>query len=266
MLCAKFSPKLDAVETKLGFLLPILKNKVDALEKRLRANSLMTHMRMWETQRTRWWTQHYLPSWGGDVASVLMWCNLSRISLMLGFSVICWFCRLRLSRFVLNLSIEIFPPHGWISPLSRFCLRAWIIDASYFPASLCLQQENLFFRILSAINAHPRNISCRHLAKLVQPWLVFCTNRMMFNHFTDRNNRPLPGGYALFRSEHLHSIPIATVQQTFFLLLCGPVFQQYHSSQIDEALMYKDSMISFHRICQIPMHCHGNNFRLVWRL
>ena len=37
-----------------------------------------------------------------------------------GFSVICWFCRLRLSRFALKFSTEIFTPHGVLPPWSGF--------------------------------------------------------------------------------------------------------------------------------------------------
>ena len=52
-----------------------------------------------------------------------------------------------------------------------------------------------------------------------------------------------------------HPSLIATVQQTSLLLFCVPLFWQYHSSRIDEVSKFGDSMIIFHRICQIPMNC-----------
>ena len=36
------------------------------------------------------------------------------------FSVICWFCQLRLSRFTMKLSAEIFAPYGWFRIWSKF--------------------------------------------------------------------------------------------------------------------------------------------------
>ena len=42
------------------------------------------------------------------------------------------------------------------------------------------------------------------------------------------------------------------VQQTSLLLFCVLLFWQAHSSRIEEVLKSGDSMISLHRICQIP--------------
>ena len=52
-----------------------------------------------------------------------------------------------------------------------------------------------------------------------------------------------------------HLSRIVTVQQTFLLLLCVPLFQQYHSSKIGEVSKFDGSMINLHKICQIPMTC-----------
>ena len=51
-----------------------------------------------------------------------------------------------------------------------------------------------------------------------------------------------------------HPSLIATILQTS-LLFFVPLFQQHHSSRIDEVLAYNDSMIRLHRICQIPVRC-----------
>ena len=50
--------------------------------------------------------------------------TLDRPEIGAGFSVISWFCRLRLHRFTLNFSTEIFTPHGRFSPCSGFSLHS----------------------------------------------------------------------------------------------------------------------------------------------
>ena len=52
-----------------------------------------------------------------------------------------------------------------------------------------------------------------------------------------------------------HPILIATLQQMFLLLLFVLLFPQFHSYRIDELLMFDESMIDLHRICQIPKNC-----------
>ena len=66
-------------------------------------------------------------------------------------------------------------------------------------------------------------------------------------HFADGNSIPQN------QPTIFHPSLIATVQQTFLLLFCVPLFQPYHSSRIDEVSKFDDSMIDLHRICQIPM-------------
>ena len=46
-----------------------------------------------------------------------------------------------------------------------------------------------------------------------------------------------------------------TVQQTFLLLFCAPLFQQHHLFRNGEVLKFDDSMIDLHKIFQIPMNC-----------
>ena len=45
------------------------------------------------------------------------------------------------------------------------------------------------------------------------------------------------------------------------LLVCVPLSQQYHLSRIDGALMYNDSRVILHKLCQIPKNCQKNDFR-----
>ena len=47
-----------------------------------------------------------------------------------------------------------------------------------------------------------------------------------------------------------HPSLIEKIQQTFLLSLCVPLFQPFHSSQIDGVLKYNDSMIGLHKMCQ----------------
>ena len=110
-------------------------------------------------------------------------------------------------------------------------------------------------------------------------WLVFCRNRVIFNHWTKLDIWPFERfskasfiwGFPI-RQEILnvhqignstpynqptifHPSLIATVQQTFLLLLCVLLFRQSRSSRIDDVSKFDDSMVSLHRICQIPMNC-----------
>ena len=48
---------------------------------------------------------------------------------------------------------------------------------------------------------------------------------------------------------------IATVQQTFLLLLFVPLFQQYHLSLYGEVLTYNDTRIGLHKLCHILWNC-----------
>ena len=52
-----------------------------------------------------------------------------------------------------------------------------------------------------------------------------------------------------------HPDPIATVLQTYLLLLCALLTQQSHLFPIGELLTYNDSRIDIHKICQIPTTC-----------
>ena len=64
-----------------------------------------------------------------------------------------------------------------------------------------------------------------------------------------------------------HPSPIATVQQTSHLIFCVPLSQQYLSSRINEVFRFDDSMITLHKICQMPMELSvQNDFALFWRL
>ena len=62
-----------------------------------------------------------------------------------------------------------------------------------------------------------------------------------------RSFHHLPGDLEYFADSGFFSSKLsATVQQTYLLLFCVPLFQQYHSSQIDVVSKFDDSMIDFH--------------------
>ena len=95
------------------------------------------------------------------------------------------------------------------------------------------------------------------LTKLVEPWLVFCRNRMRFNHRTERYDW---ASEWFSKSPLTRCLPIChwisppffiqaqwAIQQTSFLLFFIPLFQQYHSSQIDEVSTFDDSMLDLSR-------------------
>ena len=88
MLCAKYSPKLHAVETdEVGaFHCLFWRTKWMRGKRKLRAETPKTQKCTWDAQETQWslwWTQHQLPFSGSDTASVLMCCNRCKTSLML---------------------------------------------------------------------------------------------------------------------------------------------------------------------------------------
>ena len=58
-------------------------------------------------------------------------------------------------------------------------------------------------------------------------------------------------------SAHLFFRPsqIVTILVMFLLLLLVQLVQQYLLSQLDEVLMFGDSTLILHRICQIPVNC-----------
>ena len=70
--------------------------------------------------------------------------TLDRPEVGTGFSVICWFCRLRLSRFALNFSTEIFTPYKLFHPqrgYSEFAVSSW-----QFCCAICnLEYEFIIF-------------------------------------------------------------------------------------------------------------------------
>ena len=133
------------------------------------------------------------------------------------------------------------------------------------------------FQIPPASNAYPRNMPGKTF--LPNWWSLdwsraeigYCCpkkNHQAFEWFYKspftRSFHHLPGGLGHFAD--FNSIPqnqptifhpslIATAQQTSQPLFCVPLFQQYHSSQIDEVSKFDDSMINLHMICRIPTNC-----------
>ena len=118
--------------------------------------------------------------------------TLDRTEVGTGFSVICWFCRLRPFRFALKFSNEIFTPYRFsrlrsgfsefvVSPWQFCCticywdlkyypncgvntsfalvLRGRVSDASMFSNSSMSATRISPFQILPAIDAYPKNIS-----------------------------------------------------------------------------------------------------------
>ena len=67
-------------------------------------------------------------------------------------------------------------------------------------------------------------------------------------HFADNNSTPEN------QPTTFHPSLIATIQRMLLLLLFVPLFQQCHSSRIDQVLKFGDSMINLHKICQISTY------------
>ena len=82
-----------------------------------------------------------------------------------GFSVIFWSCRLRLFRFALKFSTEIFTPYGWLPPQSGF--SEFVVSSEQFCCTTCYWGNEMspiffsflcyqfFFRVDSSRNKFP---------------------------------------------------------------------------------------------------------------
>ena len=146
--------------------------------------------------------------------------TLNRQNITMDFSVICWFCWLRLFPFALNFSTEIFTPY-WLFPSKSWCSE-FVISSWQFCCSVCnweyefiiFLSDQYFFRVDSS----GIDIWCVHLfqifqvghqdisfpnslrdqliakkdsrwyflAKLMNSWLIFRWRRMIFNHCSKR--------------------------------------------------------------------------------
>ena len=142
-------------------------------------------------------------------------------------------------------------------------LRAWISDASKSSSSSTSATQISPFQIHTreqCISIEFSRSNC--LTKLMEPWLVFRINSVVFNHGVKRNLCQEASGIAQVTvAFHRISPPFfiqAGLQQYCrrpFFSFCVSSFQQYHLSRIDGTSTYNDSMISLHKICQIPMKC-----------